>query len=115
MPFFRTGIIAPVEFLVEIDIRLPHEFGTEERDELARRESARGAVLADSGAILAIWRVPGRLANRGIWSAPDATALHEAIVSLPMWPFMNVAVTPLARHGLAEHCQGIPPGLTTAV
>jgi muconolactone D-isomerase len=103
-----------VEFLVEIDIRLPHEFGPEERDELAKKESARGAALADSGTIRAIWRVPGRLANRGIWSAPDATALHEAIVSLPMWPFMNVAVTPLARHGLAEHCQGIPPGLTTA-
>ena len=103
-----------MEFLVEIDVRLPHELGPEERDELARKESARGAALADVGTIRAIWRVPGRLANRGIWSAPDATALHEAIVSLPMWPFMNVAVTPLAQHGLAEHCQGIPSGLTIA-
>jgi len=101
-----------VEFLVEIDIRLPHDLGAERRDELAMAESARGGDLARSGTIRAIWRVPGRLANRGIWSAPDATALHEAIVSLPLWPFMTVQVTPLARHPLAEHCQGIAPGMS---
>lgn len=98
-----------MDFLVEIDIRLPPDLAQDRRDELLKAEGARGAFLAQTGILRAIWRVPGRLANRGIWSAPDATALHEALVSLPLWPFMTVEVSPLARHPLAEHCQGIPP------
>lgn len=105
-------MILPVEFLVEIEVGLPHDLEAERRDELSHAEAARGAELARAGTVLAIWRVPGQLANRGIWSAPDATALHEAIASLPMWPFMRVGVTPLARHHLADDCQGIPRGLT---
>jgi muconolactone D-isomerase len=101
-----------VQFLVEIDIRLPHDLDAHRREELLKAETLRGTFLAQAGTLLAIWRVPGQLANRGIWSAPDATALHEALVSLPLWPFMTVQVTPLARHPLAEHCQGIAPGMS---
>lgn len=101
----------PVEFLVEIDIQIPHDLDDDRRSSLLKAEAARGAALAESGMIRAIWRVPGRLANRGIWTLPDATALHEALVSLPLWPFMTVSVVPLARHPLAEHCLGVPPGL----
>jgi muconolactone D-isomerase len=104
------GNIPPVQFLVEIDIRLPHDLGEERRDELLKAEFARGSSLAEAGILRAIWRVPGRLANRGIWEAPDATVLHEALASLPLWPFMRVQVVPLARHPLAEHCPGLPSG-----
>jgi muconolactone D-isomerase len=73
-----------VQFLVEIDIRLPHDLDAHRREELLKAETLRGTFLAQAGTLLAIWRVPGQLANRGIWSAPDATALHEALVSLPL-------------------------------
>jgi len=99
-----------VEFLVEIDIRLPADLEDDRRQQLLRAEFARGAVLAEAGILRAIWRVPGRLANRGIWAAADATALHEALVSLPLWPYMTVNVVALARHPLAEHCAGVPQG-----
>ena len=100
----------PVEFLVAIDIHLPDDLEAGRRDELLQAEYERGTSLARAGILRAVWRVPGKLANRGIWAAPDATALHEALVSLPLWPYMTVEVVPLARHPLAEHCQGIPPG-----
>lgn len=29
---------------------------------------------------------------------PDATAVHEAVSSLPLCPWMNVQVIPLAQH-----------------
>ena len=47
-----------------------------------------------------IWRIPGRLANVGVWSAPDATALHDALTSLPVFPYMDARVTALATHHL---------------
>jgi muconolactone D-isomerase len=99
-----------MEFLVSIDVRFPDHLDKKARDDLMKAESARGALLAREGTIGAIWRVPGRVSNRGIWSAADATALHEALVSLPLWPFMTIDVVPLARHPLAQHCQGLVPG-----
>jgi muconolactone D-isomerase len=100
-----------LDFLVEIDVRLPPDLSDERRTALAEAELARGKALAESGFLRAIWRIPGRLANCGIWTAPDASALHGALVSLPLWPYMDVAVTPLACHPLAATCRGLPAGL----
>jgi len=100
-----------VEFLVAIEINLPPDLGDERRRSLLEAEAVRGRALAQAGILRAIWRVPGRLANRAVWSAPDATALHEVLSSLPLWPYMDVAVTALARHSLAEFCPGLAPGL----
>jgi muconolactone D-isomerase len=104
-----------VEFLVEIEISLPPELGDERRRSLLDAEAARGSALAQAGVLRALWRVPGRLANCGIWSATDATALHEALASLPLWPYMDVAVTALARHPLSEFCPGLAAGLDGAL
>ncbi len=102
-----------VEFLVEADVALPADLDEERRAALLAAEFERGSALARAGVLRAIWRVPGRLANRAIWSAADATALHEALVSLPLWPYMDVVVTPLARHPLAPSCGGIPAALSS--
>jgi muconolactone D-isomerase len=107
----RRVAFARVEFLVEIDIAIPADVDDGRRAALLEAETARGGELADAGMLRAVWRVPGRFANRAIWSANDATALHAALVSLPLWPFMDVRVTALARHALAERCPGLPAGL----
>ncbi len=91
---------------MEIEISLPPEMEEQRRAALLAAEFERGSALAREGVLRAIWRVPGRLANRGIWSAPDATQLHAALTSLPLWPYMDAVVTPLARHPLAEFCSG---------
>jgi muconolactone D-isomerase len=100
-----------MEFLVEVDIALPADLDEARRAQLLAAELERGKALAGAGVLLAIWRVPGRLANCAIWSAADATALHEALVSLPLWPYMDIAVTPLARHPVASSCRGLPAAL----
>ena len=100
-----------MEFLVEIDIRIPPELDGARRSALITAELERGTALAEAGLLRAVWRVPGRFANRAIWSAPDATVLHEALTSLPLWPYMDVTVTALARHGLADVCLGVPATL----
>lgn len=41
-----------------------------------------------------MWRVPRRLAHVGIWCAESATALHNAICSLPVWRFTGISVPP---------------------
>jgi muconolactone D-isomerase len=60
-----------VEFLVNIEVGWPPDG---DPDELAR------------------------LTNWGIWEAADATAVHAAIRSLPLFPWLDVDVIPLAAH-----------------
>jgi muconolactone D-isomerase len=100
-----------VEFLLEIEVKLPSSMDDAQRTRLIEAEHVRGRELAEQGVIQAIWRVPGRFANRAIWSASDATELHAAITSLPLWPYIDVVVTPLATHELGHFCQGLPNGL----
>lgn len=100
-----------MEFLVSIEVLIPQQLPDDERARLIAAEFQRGSELAVAGTLRAIWRVPGRFANRAIWSAPDASALHEAIATLPLWPYLDVQVTPLARHSLGAQCLGLPPGL----
>ena len=100
-----------MEFLVEVEIALHPDLDEARRAELLASELERGTALAEAGVLRAISRVPGRFANRAIWSAADATEIHEALVSLPLWPYMDIAVTPLARHPVAPFCRGLPAAL----
>lgn len=87
-------------FLVEISVELPPAMDAQERAALVAREQERGRALKAAGTIQDMWRLPGRLANVGIWRAPSASALHDAIASLPVWPWARVEVTALADHYL---------------
>lgn len=87
-----------MDFLVEIEVRLPPDASPGQKAELIAAEAARAKDLAAKGTIYRLWRVPGRWANVGIWRAEDATELHEAISSLPLYPWLEVHVTPLATH-----------------
>jgi muconolactone D-isomerase len=91
-----------VEFLVEIEVRLPPDLPAAERTRLLEEEQVRGRELKDAGTIVRIWRIPGRTANVGVWSAADATALHEALTSLPVFAYAEARVTALATHFLED-------------
>ena len=87
-----------MEFLVNIEIMWPPDADPDRRKELFAAEVERGQELARQGIMRRLWRVPGRWANGGLWEAGDATELHAALSSLPLWPWMDVTVHPLARH-----------------
>ena len=65
---------------------------------LRERESERAAQLSTSGNLLRLWRVPGRWENWGLWEAQDETELQAVLESLPLHPFMCIAVHPLVAH-----------------
>jgi muconolactone D-isomerase len=87
-----------MEFLVHIEVRWPPDGDPQERDRLVSAEAVRARELAADGTIKRLWRIPGRRANYGLWSADDATALHTAISSLPFYPWLDVEVIALAEH-----------------
>jgi muconolactone D-isomerase len=87
-----------VEFLVYTQNLLPPETDPEVVASLRAAERVRAEELRADGILKRLWRVPGRWATVALYEAPDATALHEALTSLPMWPHTDVRVEPLATH-----------------
>jgi muconolactone D-isomerase len=83
-----------VEFLVRSENRLPPETPAERREELRAAERARAVELRAAGVLKRLWRVPGRNATVGLYEA----ALHDALMSLPMAPWLDVTVEALATH-----------------
>ncbi|GAA2631873.1 hypothetical protein GCM10009863_54580 [Streptomyces axinellae] len=56
----------------------------------------RGRELMAEGVLRHFWRLPGKRADLGIWTVADA--LEEALESLPVRPYADIDVTPLATH-----------------
>ena len=87
-----------MEFLLHIKVTFPPDGDPEEKARRIAAEGVRARELAAQGIIKRVWRIPGQWANWGIWEAPDATTIHNAVTSLPMWPYLDVEVHPLGDH-----------------
>src|SRR4051812_3288234 len=87
-----------MEFHVRIEVRWPPDGDPAHKSDLAAKEAGRSRELAAAGTLKRLWRIPGRWANYGLWEAPDATALHTVLTSLPFFPWLDIEVTPLAVH-----------------
>lgn len=91
-----------MEFLAQVHVNLPSTLQGEELDDLRERERARGKELWRSGAIKRIWRVPGKKHVMAVYEAEDATALQDMFETFPMYPYLDIEVSPLAQHALEE-------------
>jgi muconolactone D-isomerase len=87
-----------VEFLVHVTVDWPPDGDPDLKARLVAQEADRARELAAAGTIKRLWRIPGAWANVGLWEADDATALHDAMSSLPLFPWIRAEVQALARH-----------------
>jgi len=85
-------------FMLRIEVNLPPQMPPSEKESLRERENNRSAELISKGRLVRIWRIVGQIANYSVWSAPSLEALHEDIMSMPMFPYMKINVTPLIDH-----------------
>lgn len=87
-----------MEFLVRFTTNFPESMPADEQDRLKSLERTRALQLRRDGKLLRLWRVPGRRAVVGLWETRDATELHDALASLPAFPWMDATVEALATH-----------------
>lgn len=90
-------------FHVRMDIQLPVDMPADTAADIKRREKAYFQQLQQSGKWRHIWRVVGEYANYSIFDVADNTELHDLLSSLPLFPYMRIAVTPLCRHPSSVH------------
>ena len=90
-------------FQVEMDVRLPHDFPAEKAEALKQTERARAQELQCAGIWRHLWRVAGRYSNVSIFDVSGPQDLHDVLSSLPLFPFMDMRITPLCRHPSSVH------------
>ena len=86
-------------FHVEMEVLIPHDLAPSEVEELKAREKALSQELQRQGKWVHIWRVVGRYSNVSIFDVANNDELHEILQSLPLYPFMDIEVRALCRHG----------------
>jgi muconolactone D-isomerase len=87
-----------VLYLARMDVRLPDTLVGQERDDLLAREKAYSQELQRSGRWPHIWRVVGEYANFSVLDVDSNDELHALLSGLPLFPYMEITVTPLATH-----------------
>jgi muconolactone D-isomerase len=85
-------------YCVRMDVRVPHDVEPDRFERLKAEEKARAQELQRSGKWRHLWRIAGQYANISVFDVADHDELHAILSSLPLFPFMDIAVTPLARH-----------------
>jgi len=90
-------------FHVEMNVRLPHDFPAEKVEALKQTERARAQELQRAGIWRHLWRVAGRYSNVSIFDVSGPQDLHDILSSLPLFPFMDMRITPLCRHPSSVH------------
>ncbi len=83
---------------VTMDVVPPRDMDPAAFDRLKAAEKTRAEELQRSGQWPHLWRIAGRYANVSIFEVESHDALHEILSTLPLFPFMTIKVTPLARH-----------------
>ena len=83
---------------VRMDVRPPHGIDPAEFDRLKAEEKARAQELQRCGKWVHLWRIAGQYANVSVFDVGGHDELHALLSTLPLFPFMEIAVTPLARH-----------------
>ncbi len=85
-------------YCVRMDVRVPHGIDPAAFERLKAEEKSRAQDLQRAGKWVHLWRVAGQYANISVLDAGDHDELHAMLSSLPLFPFMDIVVTPLATH-----------------
>ena len=85
-------------FLAEMDVRLPPDMPAEQAEALKARERDYSQAAQRDGRWPHLWRVAGRYANVSVLDVGSVDELHELLSGLPLFAYLDIRVTPLARH-----------------
>ncbi|WP_339672634.1 muconolactone Delta-isomerase [Dasania marina] len=90
-------------FKVEMEVIVPHDVDPEVFESIKSKEKEYASELQSKGVWRHLWRVAGEYKNISIFDVDSNQALHDTLMGLPLYPYMNVEVTPLCRHPSSIH------------
>ena len=85
-------------FKVDMTVKIPLGYPADELEDIKQREKAYSQQLQREGTWRHIWRVAGLYANVSIFDVRDADQLHQILMALQLYPFMEIRFEALCRH-----------------
>lgn len=85
-------------YLVHMIVNIPASLAPEEAARIKADEKAYSQALQQEGKWPHLWRVVGEYANYSVFDVASNDELHATLSNLPLFPFMQITVTPLAKH-----------------
>jgi muconolactone D-isomerase len=79
-------------------VNIPHYADPASVEELKAREKARAQELQRQGRWPHLWSVVGQYANVSVFDVDSLEELHELLTQLPLYPYLELAITPLTTH-----------------
>lgn len=90
-------------FMVRMTVKLPHDLPAADATRLKQAEKELARELQRQGTWRHLWRIAGLYANVSIFDVADTQALHDTLLQLPLYPYMEIEVTALCRHPSSIH------------
>ena len=85
-------------YMVEMIVKIPHAMDPVVVAEIKAKEKAYSQQLQKDGKWRHLWRVVGEYANYSVFDVESNDALHDTLSKLPLFPYMKITVTALAKH-----------------
>jgi muconolactone D-isomerase len=85
-------------YLVRMAVNIPMDMPREKAESIKAQEKDYAQQLQRDGRWVHLWRVVGEYSNYSVFDVADNDELHTLLSGLPLFPYMEINVTPLARH-----------------
>ena len=85
-------------FLVHMNVNIPSTLPEAEANRIKLLEKEYSQDLQRKGKWPHLWRVVGEYANYSVFDVESNDELHNLLSQLPLFPYMDIKVTPLAKH-----------------
>lgn len=85
-------------FHVKMTVKLPVDMDPAKATRLKADEKELAQGLMREGTWRHLWRIAGQYANYSVFDVPSVQALHDTLMRLPLFPYMDIEVNPLCRH-----------------
>lgn len=85
-------------FLVQMKVYPPTHLSQDEFVRIKEEEKQRALEIQRQGKWPHLWRVTGKYSNVSVFDVESNQELHDLLTSLPLFPFMDVDITPMNAH-----------------
>ena len=85
-------------FKVEMDVVVPEDIDPNVFEVTKEKEKKYAEELQKSGKWRHLWRIVGQYKNISIFDVESSEELHNILMGLPLYPYMDVRVEALCRH-----------------
>lgn len=90
-------------FKVEMEVIVPQDMDPAAFERIKAEEKKYAEDLQSSGKWRHLWRIVGQYKNISIFDVDSSEELHNILMGLPLYAFMNVRIEALCRHPSSIH------------